>query len=100
MRDVLAAVFEFEREMIRDRILAGKVEKETKEGRRAYTGGRSPYGWDAIDGKLVTNRAEQTTNLRIKRLYKGGKSYNGTATFLNSEDGSSEKRGTNGHTWP
>ncbi|MHA1632592.1 MAG: recombinase family protein [Candidatus Freyarchaeota archaeon] len=85
MRNVLAAVFEFEREMIRERILAGKAEKKAKEGRRAYTGGRPPYGWDAVDGKLVRNEREQTVRRRIKRLYKGGRSLSEIARILNSE---------------
>lgn len=92
MRNVLAAVFEFEREMIRDRILDGKAEKRAKEGKRAYTGGRPPYGWDARDGKLVINKREQTVRRRIKRLRKAGKTLEEIAETLNS-DGIPSKSG-------
>ncbi len=85
MRNVLASVFEFEREMTRDRILTGKAEKKATGGRGAYTGGRPPYGWDAVDRNLVVNKAEQTMRRRMKRLYEGGKSLYEIAKMLNAE---------------
>ena len=85
MRNILAAFYEFERDMTRERLEAGKAEKKAEEGKGAYTEGRPPYGWEAVDGKLVINKAEQTVRRRIKRLYKGGKNFSHIAQILNAE---------------
>lgn len=92
MRTVFSAMYQLERDMIRERILAGKAEKGVKEGKRAYIGGEPRYGWMAVDGKLVVNREEQTIRKRIKRLYRGGKRLTEIVKILNAE-GIPSKRG-------
>jgi len=96
VRNVLTAMYELEREVIRERILAGKAEKRVKakeKGQRAYIEDRPPYGWDAVDGELVVNKTEQTIRRRIKRLYESGKSYSEIARALNEKGVLSKSNG-------
>ena len=53
----LALVFaELQRNEIVWRVRLGQ---EAKKAAGGYAGGRPPYGWDAVDGELVENEAEQ-----------------------------------------
>lgn len=63
---LLAVLSEFERDQVSERTKAALFHKRTKGEK---TGGRfAPYGYDALDGKLVENSEEQETIKRIQAL--------------------------------
>ena len=51
-----------------------------------------PYGFDAVNGKLMKNAHEQKVKARIARLRNAGKSYEKIAATLNA-DGIKAKMG-------
>ena len=56
-----------------------------KRKRQEYTGGKVPFGFQAVDGKLIPIPAEQTALRRIQELRTQGYSYSRIATALNAE---------------
>ena len=66
-----AALAEMERGLIGERTKTALARK--KERGEVY--GEIPYGFNAVDGKLVTNPAEQRIKARISLLRKSGLSF-------------------------
>jgi site-specific DNA recombinase len=85
----VAAVFaELERGLIGDR--TSEALKQLRSRGRVY--GPVPYGFDAVDGLLVRNRAEQATLSRMRDLRDTGFSFAVIADRLNAR-GIPSKRG-------
>lgn len=72
VRQVLGAISQYERVVIRSRMAAGKAAKKAKGG---YVGGRPPYGWRAERGELVHDAEEQETISFIVAERAAGASY-------------------------
>jgi DNA invertase Pin-like site-specific DNA recombinase len=72
VRRMLGSIAQYEREVIRLRLMAGRARKKLDGG---YTGGAPPYGFAAVRGELVKLPAEQATLRKIRRLRDGGLSY-------------------------
>ena len=66
IRQVLGAMAQYERALIRARITAGKAAKG------GYVGGRPRYGWRAIGGELVEDEHEQAVIARVRREKDAG----------------------------
>lgn len=92
IRQVLGAVNEYERHMIRLRLSAGRRRK-AEQGGFAY--GSPPFGWRAEGRTLVPEPTEQETLHRIVHLRATGQSLPAIAAALTSE-GRPPKRG---HRW-
>jgi DNA invertase Pin-like site-specific DNA recombinase len=69
---ILSAVAENERDRIRERI---RDAKRHMVSQGLYAGGKRPFGWDVIDGKLVENADEQTVLERMKAMRRQGGTY-------------------------
>jgi DNA invertase Pin-like site-specific DNA recombinase len=82
IRQILGAVSEYERAMIRLRMMAGAARKRDAGG---YAGGRPPFGYRAVDGALVPVAEEQETVARIKQLRRQKKALRQIADTLNGE---------------
>jgi len=82
VRQILGAVAQYERAMIRLRMNAGKARKKQAGG---YTSGQPPYGHRAAGGELVPDVDEQTQIRRMKRWRREGKSLRDIAERLNAE---------------
>ena len=82
VRQILGAVAQYERAMIRLRMDAGKARKRQTGG---YIGGQPPYGFRAIGHDLVPNLEEQREVQRMRRWRREGKSLREIATRLNDE---------------
>ena len=80
IRQVLGAVAEYERGMIRLRMTAG-IERKRAEG--GYYGGRPPYGWRARSGELVPDPAEQSQIQLMLAARSQGASFAEVALMLN-----------------
>jgi DNA invertase Pin-like site-specific DNA recombinase len=89
VRQILGAVAEYERAMVRLRMEAGKAMKRKAGG---YAGGAPPYGYRAVDHDLVANLDEQRQVSRIRRWRREGKSLREIADRLNT-DGIPARRG-------
>jgi DNA invertase Pin-like site-specific DNA recombinase len=78
----IAAVFgELERALIAERTT--EVLAELRRQGRVF--GHPPFGYDAVDGRLVRNVGEQATLDRIKRLRTAGLGYDAVARRLNEQ---------------
>lgn len=80
IRQVLGAVAEYERGMIRLRMMAGMERKKAAGG---YTGGQPPYGWRAEHGELVPEPLEQDQLRLMLTARAQGASLLQIATMLN-----------------
>lgn len=65
---ILSVLAEFERDIISERTTAALAHKR-QNGEK--TGGRVPYGYDDVEGRLVGNPQEQDVILSIKTLADG-----------------------------
>jgi DNA invertase Pin-like site-specific DNA recombinase len=72
VRRMLGSIAQYEREVIRLRLMAGRARKKLEGG---YAGGATPYGWTAVRGELVQVPSEQTTIRRILGWRRAGLSY-------------------------
>ena len=90
MRQILGAVSQYERALIRGRMLSGKAAKKAVGG---YVGGKPPYGFRAVGGELVPDERESELVALIRRLRKGGASYRDISGEL-TEAGYATRRGT------
>ena len=69
---ILSAVAENERDRIRER---GRDAKRHRVTQWLYNGGKRPFGFDIVEGRLVPNPTEQGATLGLgQRLRAGGKS--------------------------
>lgn len=82
IRQILGAVNEYERAMIRLRLRSGRRRKHTQGG---YAYGGPPYGWQAHDRELVPVPAEQAVIARIVELRAQGSSLRQIAATLAAE---------------
>jgi len=69
VRQVLGAIGQYERALIRSRMAAGRAAKLAAGG---YGGGRPPFGWRAEGRELVPEPVEQETIALIRRLSAEG----------------------------
>src|SRR5215472_16708402 len=81
MLTMLAGFAEFERNMIAERTTAALRHK--KAHGEAYN--HAPYGFNAEDGKLIPDAAEQAVIARMATLRADGVSYNRIADALNAD---------------
>lgn len=79
MFQIIGGFAEFERSMIKDRMWGGKIEK-VKQGK--FAGGRPPYGYNLIGGKLVPNAAEAAVVRQVFQLKALGYSLGKIAALL------------------
>ncbi len=93
IRQILGAVNEYERSMIRLRMRSGRARKAAKGG---FAYGSPAYGQRAQDGELVPDEAEQAAVARIRALRAQGLSYRAIAAQLDQE-GIAPKRGPRWH---
>jgi len=89
VRQLLGGIAQYERAVIRGRMMAGKAAKVARGG---YGGGRPAYGLKADAGELVDNPAEVGIVDMVTRLRKKGCSYRQIGTAL-EEAGHRSRRG-------
>jgi DNA invertase Pin-like site-specific DNA recombinase len=82
VRQVLGAVAEYERAVIRKRLRNGRAEKAAQGG---YAYGGPPYGWRAEGKALVPDPDEQRVLARMRELRAEGLSYGAVAAALAAE---------------
>ena len=87
--NMLGSFAEYERELIKERVMAGKKAKAEKGG---YIGGSPKLGKKALNKELVEAKEEKNLIRVIKYHRKEGKSLREICTFLEKE-GYSTKRG-------
>jgi len=95
VRQVLGALAQYERAVIRARMMAGAAAKRRAGG---YAGGKPPYGHDAIGGELVPNATEQAVIAEIMSARADGASYQDVADQLNASR-TPTKAGREWHRW-
>lgn len=93
VRHVLGAIAQYERGVIRGRMLAGK---QAKANRGGYVGGAPRFGRRAHDRELVVDPDEHATLQRMVELRADGMSLRSIAERLDAE-GRKPKRGTRWH---
>lgn len=94
IRQILGAVSEYERAMIRLRLRSGKLAKKQRGG---FVGGRVPLGYERDGaGSLRTDQAEQDAIARMVALRAQGMSLRDIAAALTAE-GYKPKRGEQWH---
>jgi site-specific DNA recombinase len=86
---VMAAVAQLERDQINERCRIGR---NAKKEQGEFIGGRVPYGFDVMDGKLLPNPQEQAILETIRKHRRGGKTTYAIAKYLN-ETGEPTKTG-------
>lgn len=82
IRQVLGAVAQYERAMIRLRLMAGRQRKAERGG---YAGGGRPFGYRTESAELVADVDEQATLERIHELRSAGASLRSIAQTLTDE---------------
>lgn len=91
LRQIMGAVGQYERAIIRMRTKAGRRIKASRGG---YVGGAAPYGWridkriegDKVIRELVPVEAEQRAVARVLEMRAEGLSFMKIATALNAEE--------------
>src|SRR4051794_15520122 len=73
---ILSAVAENERERIRERI---RDVKRHLAAQGVYNGGKRPFGFDVVEGRLVPNAAEQAALARMKAMRAEGATFRAIA---------------------
>jgi DNA invertase Pin-like site-specific DNA recombinase len=71
IRQIIGAVSQYERAVIKGRMMSGKAAKAARGG---FLGGRAPYGWRIETGEVLPDAAEQVVVGMIKRLHRDGAS--------------------------
>jgi DNA invertase Pin-like site-specific DNA recombinase len=94
IRQILGAVNEYERSMIKLRLRSGRRRKAEKGG---YAYGAPPFGTEARDRGLVRIPEEWATVERIRDLRSSGESLRGICTVLESEGRTTKRGGTRWH---
>jgi DNA invertase Pin-like site-specific DNA recombinase len=79
VRRMLGSIAQYEREVIRLRLMAGRTRKKLEGG---YAGGGPPFGWAAVRGQLVKIPDEQLAIRRMRTLREVGQSYRQIAAEL------------------
>jgi DNA invertase Pin-like site-specific DNA recombinase len=83
IRQIVGAVSQYERAVIRGRMMAGKAAKAATGG---FLGGRAPYGFRIEDGVVVPDDAEQTVVALVGRLRASGASLRDICVQLEAQD--------------
>lgn len=91
-QNILAAVAQFERHLIAQRLSAARRLKKSRGG---YAGGKPALGLMVSDGELVPNEAEREALKMARRLRESGKSVRAIAQALND----SGMRSRSGKPW-
>lgn len=86
---ILAAVAESERDRIRERI---RDVKRHLASQGIYGGGKRPFGFDEIDGRLVPNRTEQDVIRRMIDMRTAGATYREICSATGIADPKTAKR--------
>jgi DNA invertase Pin-like site-specific DNA recombinase len=81
---ILSAVAENERDRIRERV---REAKRHRASQRLYNGGKRPFGFEVVDGRLVPNASEQAALARGRALRDAGRSYRDIAEVWATELG-------------
>src|SRR5258707_11588655 len=84
---ILAAVAESERDRIRERI---RDVKRHLASQGVYGGGKRPFGFDVVDGRLVPNPREQAARDRMLVLKADGRTLRAIAKMIAEELGAPE----------
>lgn len=92
-QSVLAAVAEFERHLIRQRLSAARKLKKLSGG---YADGRPRFGFRAENASLVADEREQEAIILMRRLRSHGESFRDIATKLR-ENGIESRHGSKWH---
>jgi DNA invertase Pin-like site-specific DNA recombinase len=71
IRQIIGAVSQYERAVIRGRMMAGRAAKRAQGG---YVGGTLPYGFQLEDGQVVPDPDEQKVVALVGRMTLGEKS--------------------------
>ncbi|CAM5766380.1 Serine recombinase PinR [Labrys miyagiensis] len=79
---ILSAVAESERDRLRQRIKEVKAHLRTQN---AYAGGKPPYGWDVVDGRLVENPKQQEALAEMRIMRSAGQSYEAIAKLIGKD---------------
>jgi DNA invertase Pin-like site-specific DNA recombinase len=82
VRQLLGAIAQYERAVIKGRLLAGKAKKVEAGG---YGGGRPAYGTRAEGGELVPDETEQRIVARVRELRAQDQSYREICEALTAE---------------
>src|SRR4051795_10684436 len=82
---ILSAVAENERERIRD-------VKRHLAAQGVYNGGKRPFGFDVVEGRLVPNAAEQEALVRMKSMRAEGATFRAIAAAEGLTSATSVKR--------
>jgi site-specific DNA recombinase len=80
MFQMIGGFAEFERTVIKERVMAGKVEK-AKKGK--FAGGSAAYGYDLINGHLVVNERQAEIVRQVFTMRQLGMTFHGIAEILN-----------------
>jgi DNA invertase Pin-like site-specific DNA recombinase len=89
VRQILGGIAQYERALIKGRMMAGKSAKRRVGG---YTGGRPPFGWRAEGRELVPDEREQAVIALAQQLHDEGLSTRQIAARLEAA-GHSPKSG-------
>lgn len=79
VRRMLGVIAQYERDLIRLRLKAGRRRKQLAGG---FAGGQPPYGWAAVRGQLAPLPDEQKALKLMRRLRGDGASYRAIAAEL------------------
>jgi DNA invertase Pin-like site-specific DNA recombinase len=82
VRRMLGSVAQFERDLIRLRLRAGRARKALSGG---YAGGAPSYGWAAVRGELVKVPGEQSAIRGMARMRDRGASYREIVAWLEGQ---------------
>jgi DNA invertase Pin-like site-specific DNA recombinase len=82
IRQIVGAVSQYERAVIRGRMMAGKAAKAAQGG---YLGGRIPYGFRLEKGEIVSDDAEQIVVTLVGSLSAAGTSLREIAAHLDAK---------------
>ncbi len=83
IRQIVGAVSQYERAVIRGRMMAGKAAKAAEGG---YLGGRVPYGYRLADGSIVPDDDEQRIVALVGEFRQSGLSLRRIAAELERRD--------------
>ena len=94
IRQILGAVSEYERGMIKLRLRAGRRRKAAEGG---YAFGSPPYGKQSIEGVLVNEEAEMAVLVRMRQMQHEGVSLRQIARTFNDEGVPAKRVGSRWH---
>ncbi len=82
IRQIVGAVSQYERAVIRGRMMAGRRAKAAAGG---FIGGRAPYGFRVVNGDVVPDEAEQEVVQLVGRMHLAGSSLREIAAHLEAK---------------